>query len=171
MSNDGMLPAVSWSVHMGRTAPAARSGTDVVSLWMLKEFFPSEMIPPRAVVNSLLRRGVRTGEHGIHVRWNPVELTENQYRMFSDRLTDLGARWIDVPEGSAQSPEDWERWLEGRVYSDRDQVLSCADQAKKARTQHGAELLKRYRRALSRQDHVYASELRSQLDELGIDHR
>lgn len=81
----------------------------------------SSLIPPLAIVNALLRPGrVDAGMSGGG-RWEPIELSADEFEKVVADLTERGAygkslRYAEPPDW-VQSYADWAIWVDEQVYS------------------------------------------------------
>ena len=84
------------------------SGT-VVDLIKSIPYLLIKRIPPREVVNSVLRQGeVDAGMSG-GARWEPFELSEEEYILVADYFENRGLAKVDTPDW-VRSQEDWMIW-------------------------------------------------------------
>lgn len=84
------------------------SGT-VVDLIKSIPYLIIKRIPPRVVINSVLKQGeVDAGMSGGS-RWEPFELSEEEYNLVSDYFENRGLAKVVTPDW-VRSQEDWMIW-------------------------------------------------------------
>ena len=109
------LPEVAFQVVMGPANPGPwRTGT-VADLYVSLFDIAKTFVPPLDVLNDKLRSGVdRAGEHGIHVRWVPLELDAAEYGLFCHELLSRREsepfRLVECPPAIA-TWDDWSWWV------------------------------------------------------------
>jgi len=104
-----MTLRVSFQVIMGSANPGELRTGSVADLY--RHFFDIArmFIPPFAVFNEKLAAGRDdAGEHGIHVRWIPCQLSEVEYAHFHTELSSSSVPYYEVD--SPQELVTWEAW-------------------------------------------------------------
>lgn len=69
-----------------------------------------QLIPPRHILNDLLRRGVDDAGMSGHVEWEPFEVGEGEYAAVADELQQRGMTLPDT--GSPDNVNTYEIWVE-----------------------------------------------------------
>ncbi len=71
-------------------------------------------IPPLAPLNDKLATGVdRAGEHGIHIRWTPLQINEAEHARFCQELRNSTVRKYEEVAAPAdiRSWDEWSSWI------------------------------------------------------------
>ena len=100
---------------MGSAHPGPWHTGSVTDLYARLFDVAKVFVPPLCVLNDKLRSGIdHAGEHGIHIRWQPLELNSEEYELFcrdllnperTDRFTH-----VESPE-SLGAWNDWSWWI------------------------------------------------------------
>ncbi len=118
-------------------------------------------IPPLDVFNDKLATGVdRAGEHGIHLRWTPVQIDRAGYERF---CADLRRSTVNRYEEVAAPPElhTWDAWS-WWIYTTQIHP-KLPDCGVGAPSRDELALRRRYRKALATGDATAAAQLASEI--------
>lgn len=115
----------------------------------------SGYIPPLDVLNDKLATGIeRRYEHGIHLRWVPVQISPAEYLLFCQ---DLRAKKymeeIDTP-AHIRSWDEWVRWIDSTAVPPVPVASTSAEEV---------ALRKKYRKALVTGDAAAATALAAEI--------
>lgn len=106
-----------FQIWMGRSRPGERRTGSVAEVYARFFDIARRYIPPLAVLNDKLRTGVDyAGEHGIHLRWEPLQLTQTEYAQFCQELCETAAssgreyQHVESPS-ELRSWDDWSWWI------------------------------------------------------------
>ncbi len=72
-------------------------------------FFGSTRIPPKIVLNDILRTGIDDAGMSGGVKWEPFQLSEEEYLKVRDALEERGLVFVEPP-GWVKSKSDWHIW-------------------------------------------------------------
>ena len=84
------------------------SGT-VVDLIKSIPYLLIKRIPPRVVINSVLKQGEADAGMSGGARWEPFELSNEEYNLVAEYFEDRGLAKVDTPDW-VRSQEDWMIW-------------------------------------------------------------
>lgn len=101
---------VSFQVVMGPASPGGLRTGSLADLYAHFFDVARAYIPPLDVLNDKLATGLdRAGEHGIHLRWEPLQIDQPEYMRFRE---DLRRSPVRRYEEVAAPPEirSWDEW-------------------------------------------------------------
>lgn len=105
---------VSFRVVMGSASPGAVRTGSVADLYASFFDVARGYIPPLDVLNDKLATGLdRAGEHGIHLRWEPLQIDHSEYVRFRESLTRSQARRYEemVAPPGVRCWDEWSWWI------------------------------------------------------------
>ena len=154
---------VSFQVVMGPTNPGVVRTGSLAELYA--QFFDvaCAYIPPLDVLNDKLASGLdRAGEHGIHLRWTPLQVDQPEHARFREDLRRSPVRrYKEVPAPpEIRSWDEWSRW----IYTTQIHPKLAVGGAT-APSRDESALKKQYRRALAAGDEASAARLASVIRE------
>lgn len=137
---------VSFQVVMGSMSPGALRTGSLADLYA--HFFDVARghLPPLHVLNDKLATGRDdAGEHGIHLRWAPLQIDEVEYALFREDLRRSSVRMYQ----EAPAPPDCRSWAEWSWWIYATQIQPKLPAAPPARpTRDEITLRRQYRKAI-----------------------
>lgn len=154
---------VSFQVMMGSANPGALRTGSLAELYAHFFDVARDYIPPLDVLNDKLATGIdRAFEHGIHVRWTPLQIDRAEYALFREELCRSPIRSY---EEIASPPEivSWDEWAWWIYTTQIHPKLPVREGVAPSRDQ--LALQRQYRKALAAGDEPAAARLASEIRE------
>jgi hypothetical protein len=154
---------VSFQVVMGSANPGVPRTGSLAELY--ERFFDvaREYVPPLDVLNDKLAIGFdRAGEHGIHLRWDPLQIDQAEYGRFREDLRQSRVRRY---EEVTAPPEIrlWDEWSWWIYTTQIHPKLPAGGMGSPSRDE--LALRRQYRKALAAGDERAAARLASEIRE------
>lgn len=152
---------VSFQIVMGSANPGRLRKGSVAELYAHFFDLARAYIPPLDVLNDKLTTGIdRAGEHGIHLRWTPLQIDEHEYAQFREDLrgSSTGRHEDVVAPSEIHSWQEWSWWIHTtQIYP----KLAVGGAGSPSRDE--LALRRQYRKALAAGDEPTAARLASEI--------
>jgi hypothetical protein len=105
---------VSFQIVMGQANPGPVRTGSLAELYAHFFDIARAYIPPLAPLNDKLATGLdRAGEHGIHIRWTPLQINQAMYVHFCQELLNSTVRKYEQVTAPAEVClwDDWSWWI------------------------------------------------------------
>ena len=146
---------------MGSKNPGEIQSGSLADLYLYFFDIARTYIPPFEVFNEKLRTGRDdAGEHGIHLRWTPLQLSREQYAEFRRELRESTTRRFEEVE----APPDVRTWDEWSWWIYTTQIRSkLPTYQPQTPSREELAMRKRYRKALAAGDTSTADEIAAEI--------